>query len=67
MKEFLPNTHNIHIIKPLTKKPKEKVCQKCLSFSKIKYKSGTKHTKVEWCQYYGKPCSKSDTACKNFK
>ena len=65
MKEFLPNTHNIHVIKPKIKKPKEKTCRKCLSFAILNKSSS--HEKVSWCQYYGKPVDPKCKGCKKFR
>ena len=65
MKNFLPNTHDIHIVKGKARKPKEKICKKCLSFANIK-KYGT-HGKVNWCQYYGKEVDPKCEGCKKFR
>ena len=65
MKNFLPNTHDIHIVKGKAKKPKEKICKKCLSFTNIK-NYGT-HGKVNWCQYYGKEVDPKCEGCKKFR
>lgn len=64
MKNFLPNTHNIHIVKARYKKPKEKNCKKCLSFSIIKL--ARSHKKISWCQYYGKEVDPKNEGCKKF-
>lgn len=65
MKKFLPNTHDIHIVKAKYKKPKEKICKKCLSFTTIK--KSYSHEKLNWCQYYGKVVDPKCEGCKKFR
>ena len=65
MKNFLPNTHDIHVVKGKAKKPKEKTCRKCLSFTTIK--KTYSHGKISWCQYYGKEVDPKCEGCKKFR
>ena len=67
MKNFLPNTHDMHVVKAKTKKPKEKICRKCLSFDTIKDKSSQPYKKIPWCQYYGKTVDPTNKGCKKFR
>lgn len=65
-KQFIPNTHDVHIIKPKQKLPKKKTCGNCLSHTKIKDTHCNPHKKYEWCQYYGKQIKTSDIGCKKW-
>ena len=65
MKNFLPNTHDVHVVKAKCKKPKEKICKKCLSFTTIK--KSYSHEKLDWCQYYGKVVDPKCEGCKKFR
>ena len=65
-KQFLPNTHNIHVIKPKKQLPKKKTCSNCLSHTKIKDTHCNPHKKYEWCQYYGKQINPKDLGCEKW-
>ena len=65
-KQVIPNTHNIHIIKPKQKKPRCKTCRNCQSRSILYDKSVQPHKKFQWCQYYGKQINPTDQGCKKW-